>query len=34
MSRHEAVLNDKYGDKLKLQTHAVACIDLARLVWE
>lgn len=25
---------EKYGARLKLQTHAVVCIDLARLVWE
>jgi len=34
LARYAATLEDKYGARLKLKTHAVACIDLARLVWE
>jgi hypothetical protein len=32
--RYRAALDAKYGARLKLRTHAVVCIDLARLVWE
>ncbi len=30
---YAAALREKYGMRLKLQTHAVVGIDLARLVW-
>ena len=33
LDRYATVLNNQYGPRLKLQTHAVVCIDLARLVW-
>ena len=33
LDRYAAALGEKYGARLKLQTHAVVCIDLARLVW-
>ncbi|MDS4022058.1 MAG: AAA family ATPase [Candidatus Competibacter sp.] len=34
LARYRAALDAKYGARLKLRTHAVVCIDLARLVWE
>jgi organic radical activating enzyme len=34
LNRYATALADKYGVRLKLQTHAVVSIDLARLVWE
>jgi hypothetical protein len=34
LNRYAIALADKYGTRLKLQTHAVVSIDLARLVWE
>ena len=34
LARYRAALDAKYGARIKLQTHAVVCIDLARLVWE
>ena len=33
LNRYAAALQEKYGARLRLQTHAVVCIDLARLVW-
>lgn len=33
LDRYAVALQEKYGARLKLQTHAVVCIDLARLVW-
>lgn len=33
LDRYTVVLREKYGARLKLQTHAVVGIDLARLVW-
>jgi hypothetical protein len=33
LARYEAALQDKYGARLKLRTHAVVSIDLMRLVW-
>jgi hypothetical protein len=33
LDRYAVVLREKYGARLKLQTHAVVGIDLARLVW-
>lgn len=34
LARYRVALDEKYGARLKLQTHAVVGIDLARLVWE
>ncbi len=34
LNRYATALEEKYGTRLKLQTHAIVCIDLARLVWE
>jgi hypothetical protein len=34
LARYAATLEGTYGARLKLKTHAVASIDLARLVWE
>ena len=34
LARYATALQEKYGTRLKLQTHAVVCIDLARLIWE
>jgi hypothetical protein len=33
LDRYAVALQEKYGARLKLQTHAVVGIDLARLVW-
>ena len=34
LNRYSAALEEKYGARLKLRTHPIVCIDLARLVWE
>ncbi len=31
--RYRTILEQVYGEKLKLRTHAVVCIGLERLVW-
>ena len=33
LARYRETLEDTYGDKLKLRTHAVVCVGLARFVW-
>ncbi len=33
LAHYRAILERVYRDKLKLRTHAVACIGLERLVW-